>query len=88
MCTYLYSQRKVIADDAAQLLIERYRKRYQTLKRYRKVLRKLAQKERMPYEYLGEAVNSEICWERLDDDTSSTSSSMQNNCAMSTQNEI
>lgn len=87
VCTYLYSQRKVVADDAAQLLIERHRKRIKTLKQYRKILRNLAKRERMLYEYLGGAINSDICWERLDDDNSSTSSSMQNNCAMSTQND-
>lgn len=85
MCTYLYTQRKVIADDAAQLLIERYRHRYQKLKAYRKLLRKLASREQMLYEYLGGSIQSEICWEKLEDDSSSSSSSMQNNCATSTQ---
>lgn len=87
VCTYLYTQRKVISDDVAQLLDERYRQRYRKLKAYRKLLRKLAQREKLLYEYLGGTVQSEICWERLEDDNSSTFSSMKNNCATSSQDE-
>lgn len=65
VCSYLHDQRKVFADDMAQVILERCRKLCRALRQFRKLLRVLAEKESSLYEYLGGPIRSEICWEIL-----------------------
>lgn len=85
VCSYLNDQRKVTADDTAQIIIERCRKLQQELQQYRKMLRQVAEKERALYEYLGGPIRSDICWEILSNDSSSDDSSVRVNYADSNQ---
>lgn len=85
MCSYLNDQRKVVADDTAQIIIERCRKLCRALQQYRKMLRQLAERERSIYEYLGGPIRSNICWEILANESSSDDSSTRVNYADSNQ---
>lgn len=85
MCSYLNDQRKVVADDTAQIIIERCRKLCRALHQYRKMLRQLAERERSLYEYLGGPIRSNICWEILANESSSDDSSTRVNYADSNQ---
>lgn len=83
VCSYLHDQRKVVADDTAQIVIERCHKLCRELRQYRKMLRQLAEKERSLYEYLGGSVRSNICWEILSNENSSDDSISHVNYASS-----
>lgn len=78
MCYYLQNQRKVVADDTAQVLMERYKTGYKMLKAYRKILRELVEKEKEIYEYLNGIISSDICWKRLVNEETDSSSSEAN----------
>lgn len=83
VCSYLHDQRKVFADDMAQVILERCRKLCRALRQFRKLLRVLAEKESSLYEYLGGPIRSEICWEILVNENSSNDSSTRANYASS-----
>lgn len=79
VCSYLHDQRKVFSDDMAQVMLERCRKLCRVLRQFRRLLRVLADKERSFYEYLGGPIHSEICWEVLENESSSNGTSTRVN---------
>lgn len=87
VCSYLHDQRKVFADDMAQVMLERCRKMCRILRKFRKLLRTLAERENSLYEYLGGPIQSEICWEILANENSSNEASTQVNYASSDRND-
>lgn len=78
VCNYLRCQRKVIADDLAQNMIEDMEQKIQLLEKYRRILRKFNKKEEKLYEINGMTINSNICWVRMRGEISSSSEAVMN----------
>lgn len=73
VCNYLRCQRKVVADDIAQKILEGLRKNVKVVKKYRRILRILDKKENELYEYKGIVNHTDICWQRLAEETTGSS---------------
>lgn len=72
MCVYC-----VLEKGAKKELIENMEKRIRLLKKYHRILRALDQRENELYEHNGRKMSSDICWKRLNEETSSSSDAVK-----------